>query len=465
MRRRFSAALLALAALATVGVATLTRADHTYDTAIAAARSADDAAAKQSIADLRRAGPAALRALLAEYDRTADASLIPTIDAVAAQRDARWSRLYWYTDLAAAKSAATAEHKPILALRMLGNLTDEYSCANSRFFRTALYANQNVSNILRDKYILVWSSERPVPVVTIDYGDGRVLKRTITGNSIHYILNARGEVIDALPGLYDPQTFASLLTEAVSPASSDNSELIRSYHQSALAALDSEWAANIAHAVPVYGLSPASVAQLASARAFAKDELESPLVSAASPTPAPHAAAAALLAQSKLGVEGPLVRAVVPANPPHAAIAMRLTASKGRVESSMISNLVPPAAMIPADANPELWSTLAARHPATLDRHSIDMIRFQNPAAYINPAKLDQVVNNFQQAIAIDTLRNNQLFRRHILGWLQESAIPMGLLNKRVYSDLFLTPRSDPWLGMVPDSTYSALTGDGCAIN
>ena len=41
----------------------------------------------------------------------------------------------------------------------------------------------------------------------------------------------------------------------------------------------------------------------------------------------------------------------------------------------------------------------------------------------------------------------------------------MGLLNKRVYSDLFLMPRSDPWLGMVPDSTYSALTGDGCAIN
>ena len=62
---------------------------------------------------------------------------------------------------------------------MLGNLTDEYSCANSRFFRTALYANTNVSQILRDRFILVWTSERPVPVVSIAYGDGRVLKRVV----------------------------------------------------------------------------------------------------------------------------------------------------------------------------------------------------------------------------------------------------------------------------------------------
>ena len=57
--------------------------------------------------------------------------------------------LYWYTALAYAKHASQATGRPILSLRLLGTLDTEYSCANSRFFRTALYANENVSKYLR----------------------------------------------------------------------------------------------------------------------------------------------------------------------------------------------------------------------------------------------------------------------------------------------------------------------------
>src|SRR5687767_9475487 len=62
-------------------------------------------------AALRAQGPAALDRLLADYDRMdpADpgrARLEATIDAVAAQRYAHVSRLYWYTDLDAATDAA-----------------------------------------------------------------------------------------------------------------------------------------------------------------------------------------------------------------------------------------------------------------------------------------------------------------------------------------------------------------------
>lgn len=459
MRCTLSATLLALAAVIAIGLAAYTHAASRF--------SPKGALADRSVADLRRAGPAGLRALLDEYDRTADASLIPAIDAVAAQRDARWSRLYWYTDLAAAKSAATAEHKPILALRMLGNLTDEYSCANSRFFRTVLYANANVSSILRDRYILVWTSERPVPVVTIDYGDGRILKRTITGNSIHYILNSRGDVIDAIPGLYDPQTFATILTNAIAPATSDDSQAPGLYRQAALTALDADWSAVSAPA-PAYGVSPAAIAQLASTRAGTKNEVESPLLTVVTPNTAPiapDAREAADLAISKMRIERPLVNATAPANPPHAAKAARAAEGKSFVETPMIRAMVPAAPAQPALLDSEVWTALAARRPAILDQRSIDLIRSQSPATYVDTAKLDQVVSNFQQAIAIDTLRNNHLFRRQILGWLQDSAMPMSLLNDRVYSDLFLTPRSDPWLGLVPDATYSALTGDGCTIN
>src|SRR5215510_1038671 len=152
-----------------------------------------------------------LDALLARYDREPDgperAQLAAQIDALAHQKYATVSRLYWYVDLASAKAAARAEGRPILQLRMLGRLDEDLSCANSRLFRATLYANQEVSAFLRDRFVLYWSSERPVPRVTIDYGDGRTLERTTTGNSAHYVLDEDGRVLDVLPGLYTPAAF------------------------------------------------------------------------------------------------------------------------------------------------------------------------------------------------------------------------------------------------------------------
>ena len=33
--------------------------------------------------------------------------------------------------------------------------------------------------------------------------------------------------------------------------------------------------------------------------------------------------------------------------------------------------------------------------------------------------------------------------------------------NERVYAELFLTPSSDPWLGLVPADTFTALDNNG----
>ena len=68
----------------------------------------------------RRRPGEALAALLDQYDKSPDPRLIPVIDAVAGQRDALSSRLFWYTDVAKATEAASAAHKPILYLRLLG---------------------------------------------------------------------------------------------------------------------------------------------------------------------------------------------------------------------------------------------------------------------------------------------------------------------------------------------------------
>jgi len=160
----------------------------------------------------------AARAIGDEATRTPLEPRIRLLDAVAKQRDAYASGLYWFTDLDAAVAEARRTDKPILSLRLLGNLDEEYSCANSRFFRTVLYADAQLGAVLRDGFVLHWQSVRPAPVVTIDMGDGRVLRRTITGNSAHYVLDARGRVVDALPGLYGPRAFERLLTDAAHEA-------------------------------------------------------------------------------------------------------------------------------------------------------------------------------------------------------------------------------------------------------
>jgi len=38
-------------------------------------------------------------------------------------------------------------------------------------------------------------------------------------------------------------------------------------------------------------------------------------------------------------------------------------------------------------------------------------------------------------------------------------------LNERVYAELFLTPRSDPWLGLYSPDVYTALDNGGISKN
>ena len=121
-------------------------------------------------AELRARGPEGLRVLMDQYrdeiqyhvanpSAPSDArwqQISTALDTVAQQRNSYISGLYWYTNLEEAKQAAAAANKPILSLRLLGKLTDEFSCANSRFFRTVLYSNAEVSEYLREHYVLHW---------------------------------------------------------------------------------------------------------------------------------------------------------------------------------------------------------------------------------------------------------------------------------------------------------------------
>jgi hypothetical protein len=53
-----------------------------------------------------------------------------------------------------------------------------------------------------------------VPKVTIDFGDGRTLERTLFGNVATYVTLADGRVIDVVPGLVDPVEYRRRLEAA-----------------------------------------------------------------------------------------------------------------------------------------------------------------------------------------------------------------------------------------------------------
>lgn len=120
----------------------------------------------------------------------------------------------WLPSLAGALDVAGRTGKPILELWLLGRLDEELSCANSRFFRQTLYTDPHVHAALTERFVLCWESFKPVPVVTVDFGDGRRLVRTLTGNSVHLVLDALGRPVDALPGIYRPRAFLAGLAWA-----------------------------------------------------------------------------------------------------------------------------------------------------------------------------------------------------------------------------------------------------------
>ena len=388
------------------------------------------------ITQLRAQGPAGLDQFLKDHAQTLKSTELPSpqlrkqLDELCKQRDCHASQLYWHTDLAKAQAEARASKKPILSLRLLGNLDEELSCANSRFFRVALYPNGEVSKYLRERYVLHWQSVRPAPVMTIDFGDGRQLKRTVTGNSIHYVLDAKGRPIEALPGLYGPQAFLqhlrraeTLWQETASLQENERQQALQTYHQQRLEAIQTTW---------VEDLQTAGIKDV-------------PTLQALPDGTTPNAVDAAPIAITKSLVEIPLVSS---------SMSLSILANQNRAQLNEATQ-------------PQTWGKLAALQAdrARLDENSKSLMRSKHDA-YHAPEKLAKTVNSFEKAMAIDTVRNEYLLHSRIHQWFVErnQTGTIYQLNEKVYAELFLTPSSDPWLGLVSPDIYSAIEGDGIEL-
>lgn len=404
--------------------------------------SEDSAESAPAITELRSLGPAGLNALFQAYaheinEQVSNPLLAATpqwqrlsaaLDAVSQQKDSYLSGLYWYTDFAQAKAAARAAGKPILSLRLLGKLNEEFSCANSRFFRTTLYSNAEVSKMLRERFILHWQSERPAPRVTIDFGDGRKLERTLTGNSIHYILDEKGRPIDALAGLYGPQAFLRLLSEAQEIVrnvqgkdGAQQDSILANYHRDQINRISTEWLADT----------------------------------------------------TKIGGKLPAGFIVETDNRGKAIAIAPLAVTKAVTETSILRSMTAGAEALGKITDEAAWTKIAFSHisDAKLDDRSIGLMRRQTQSLFAAAdgtgltadMKLMNLMQKLQLSIALDTVRNEYLLHTKLYAWLM--ADPSGrnvdALNKKVYAELFLTPASDPWLGLFSPEVYTALEGGG----
>lgn len=354
-------------------------------------------------------------ALLARGNNQPDATaneqlarLNAIVDQVAGQRDAVSSRLFWHTDLERAIVAAKRQNKPILSLRLLGKLTDEFSCANSRFFRTTLYPDETLGNLLRNGFVLHWETVYNAPQITIDFGDGRVLRRTITGNSAHLVLTADGQPVDVLPGLYDAETFRELATAAGGIATrvqtrpvAERAGTLKQWHQERLTKSMTTWN----HALAAL---PKSVARPEESRSVSELSLER-----------------------------------------HEAF-WREMASRTAMPKSL-DPFVPVA------------------FPARVEA----MIRKENPAApvagrlAVTKARIEdpvlRMIRNLVDTIALDTVRNEFVLHHHVHEWFVGGNVQPDArqLTDRVYAELFLMPRHDPWLGLAPPDVYTGLKNAG----
>ncbi len=348
------------------------------------------------------------------------------------------SRLFWFTDLDAARAQAKRENKPILSLRLLGNLSDEFSCANSRLFRVLLYPNAWINRRLHDDFVLHWSSERPVPVATIDMGDGRVFKRTLTGNSAHYLLSADGTPLDVLPGLYAPAEFEKWLQRGADFARDWRAakvdlrpKILSDWHRGRL----------------IDGAKARNNSDLE--RTTKEIELILATNLLASDKPAPvytNAQSASLLTAPKRTMEMPILNA------------MDAPQADSSSEVKRQNYKVPLLSDIPLIDGLFLSETITDSSSLFDAPTRARIVGMQTKTK----RESGSLIQTLEQNVARDTRNNRRNFEPAIHAYFVNAAQPDFVqLNRAIYDKLFRTPASDSWLGLAPADAFVALRNGG----
>jgi hypothetical protein len=161
-----------------------------------------------------------------------------------------------------------------------------------------------------------------------------------------------------------------------------------------------------------------------------------------------------------------------PDGTPEALAILQLAMTKMVTEATILRSFTSIVDSLGKVTDETAWRRIAELHrsDANLDSQSIGLITRQTQKVFAADgarATRDQgfknLIDKLQMNIALDTVRNEYLMRTKLYAWLIEDRGRSDLetFNQKVYAELFLTPASDPWLGLFTPDTYVALEGGG----
>src|SRR5262245_49808380 len=78
--------------------------------------------------------------------------------------------------------------------------------------RAVLFSREDVSDFINRNFEPAWEMVREVPIVRVDFGNGRTATRTLHGNVASHVCCADGNIVDIVPGIYTPAAYVTALT-------------------------------------------------------------------------------------------------------------------------------------------------------------------------------------------------------------------------------------------------------------
>ena len=78
-----------------------------------------------------------------------------------------------------------------------------------------LFSQPQLAESIGARFEPVWQSVREAPQVTVDFGSGHVVRRTLHGNVATWILDREGCVIDVIGGVYTADAYRARIDEAL----------------------------------------------------------------------------------------------------------------------------------------------------------------------------------------------------------------------------------------------------------
>ena len=130
---------------------------------------------------------------------------------------------------------------------------------------------------------------------------------------------------------------------------------------------------------------------------------------------------------------------------PSAQAAAPIAVGKAAIEIPLLRSMASPAGG--GDASRRSFPTAQAAAPLAVVKRAVE-------APMLRSFEDSPRIVSLRRTISLDTVENNYMRRTKILAFIAgpaaQSRLSLAAINEWVYSQVFLTPSQDPWLGLAP---------------